>query len=510
YGVHIAGGATSGAHDLGNGNTIEDAEIFGNSRGVQVQGNVTNTRMSRLHIHHNNVWDAIKLETYPLDTRITDTVVEYSHLHDNRNGIFEAGGAERTWIHDNEINNNGASKFEHGLYLKGFEGLIQDNKIHHNSGHGIHLWAAPRGSDARHYIVERNDVYANGISQTYPNQQCTTSPRSTSYQGAGISVGGTPGEFYPPGDGLPRNVEVRYNSVHHNIGPGLYYLVDSCTRTDDGNVFHHNTVYDNVDSQLILVGAAGTKVRIKNNVLSAKTGLLVLTSQTNLAPNALNGNLYEQPGAGAATALFSWNWLPYSFNQLRSTGVLQDQLCGTTSAGDPSAIVDWLSRWSTEVRLVDRSMALWNEPAPTHNGDPHLRVGSDARSGGICCPESNGGTDIDGETVYSCATQGCQVDAAAGVGADFQLDSDGDGTADRYDCAPANSTDASLCDGDADPDPNEEVCAVDYPGAPYDRSVFDGQLTEICDGKDDDCDGQALEEHDDDADGFFDACGGDC
>ena len=512
-GVLISGPSSGSAYGIGN--AVEDSEIFGNSRGVRLSGNVSDTRLSRLEIHHNSLYDGLKLDAYPAGTRILNTVLEHSHLHHNVGGILEIGGGERTWIHHNEIDNNGRSKYDHGLYMKGFEGLIQDNRIHHNSGHGITLWAAPRGSDTRHYIVERNDVYANGIPLPYPTTQCGSS-EFTRYVGAGISIGGTPGEASPPGDGLPHKVEVRYNNVHHNVGPGLYYLVNSCTASDDGNVFHHNTVYDNV-GELVLVRAAGTKLRVKDNIFSAPSGRLVEVGASNLAADALNGNLYEQPGATADTDLFLWNGFLYSFNEIRSPGVLQDPTCGTTTTGSPRATLDALSRWTADVRFVDRTMSLWSDTLLTHNGDFHLRVGSDARTNGICCPESAAGTDIDGEAVQACTAQQCVVDAAAGVGADFYLDTDVDGVADRYDCAMSIPPVGEICDGDEYTQLVEEVyCApAAYPSAPYDPAIFPpfSGVGEICDGKDNDCDpatSPAGGEVDADGDGVFAGCGGDC
>jgi len=92
------------------------------------------------------------------------------------------------------------------------------------------------------------------------------------------------------------------------------------------------------------------------------------------------------------------------------------------------------------------------------------------------------------------------------IGADAYPDSDGDGVTDRYDCAPTNAGDAGICDADGyDPGTAESACSA-YPGASYDPSVHPG-ASEVCDGKDDNCDNQFLVggETDNDRDGFFTA-----
>src|SRR6266446_3788244 len=91
-GFRIAGGSTGiyidgakpGRSDSGTDVVVEDAEVFGNATGVMLQKNCANVRLTRLDIHHNTPHDGLKIDTsYP--GRITDTLIEDSHIHHNHN-----------------------------------------------------------------------------------------------------------------------------------------------------------------------------------------------------------------------------------------------------------------------------------------------------------------------------------------------------------------------------------------------------------------------------------------
>jgi hypothetical protein len=145
-------------------------------------------------------------------------------------------------------------------------------------------------------------------------------------------------------------------------------------------------------------------------------------------------------------------------------------------------------------------MKIWtNDPfSASYNGNFHLAPGSPGIIGGVCCPETTGGSDIDGETGWCAAS--C-ASASTGVGADYFRDTDNDGIANRYDCDPDSSGSATVCEGDAYTASQEAACS--FPGA-YDYYVNPG-AAEICDGKDNNCDGFKLSGGEDDADldGYF-------
>ncbi|MGH9257041.1 MAG: right-handed parallel beta-helix repeat-containing protein, partial [Vicinamibacterales bacterium] len=311
--------------------------------------------------------------------------------------------------------------------------LLQYNKIHHNAGYGLHFWAAPRGTATRHYIAEGNEVFGNG---------------------GGVVVGGTPNEASPPGDGLPHYVEVRYNVVHHNIIVGLNYLGFGCHPASNDNLFHHNTVYLNGQTQLNIIGASGTSVQVKNNIIYGRPypdyRILVFLGNSNLASEALDGNIYFMEGAGPATTpgpfWFRCTGTPqvdsyYSFDQMRSTGIVQDNSCNPASTcGSSTAIMDSRSRWIDPL-VVDPTTSLWTSPIGATRGDFHLRRGSPAAGGGVCCDVANSGLDIDGDAVPSCAPVTCDASVSGvSVGADYPLDDNADGIANRFECSPPDGT----------------------------------------------------------------------
>ena len=348
-GIYIDG-AKPDHHDAGTGVVVEDAEVFGNATGVLVQKACAGTRLSRLDIHHNTPHDGLKIDTaYP--GRITDTIVEDSHVHHNRNQGIGEGNAEHTIIRNCEVDNNGTDGQTHGFYMKGFEGLIQNNKVHDNSGYGIHLWAAPRGTAARHYIVENNDAYANGSG--------------------GIVLGGNPGEAapappLPPGDGLPHYVEIRNNRLHDNRSAGFVYYGSRCDDSANDNSFHDNTVYDNGAIALLISSlhndAAATRLTLKDNVFLGRPytdgAVLALLINTSLDPGTLDGNTFYVPGASPSTpGLFRWlcngcrtppaTEIRYSFDQFRDPGVRRVMMRRPEpSCGSPVTFeLDERSKW---------------------------------------------------------------------------------------------------------------------------------------------------------------------
>ncbi|PYT11228.1 MAG: hypothetical protein DMF51_16085 [Acidobacteria bacterium] len=529
-------GQLSGAvYLIGSNNTFAQGDISYNHRGIVIPGpppppntpcsqiplatSPTGNRFDGVDVHHNDPFEGIKLEAG------SNTIIENSHVHHNAgSGIVEF--AIGSIIRGCEIDNNGRdTAYEHGIYVKGKDGRIQYNKVHNNKAFGIHLWAAPYGSDSGHrYIVERNDIYDNGGTRSFPVDDQCASDRFLRTTGAGMVLGGDPGEANCPNDGLPHNVEIRYNLIHHNLGGFLYE--SGCGQSDNGNLFHHNTIVMNTYDQISLVGTDQNRIGLYDNIIigSDPTHNLVSTYGSDLAPDQLNGNLYYQAGATQSTRLINWNASSYSFDDLRSPnpGVGQNSDCsqGATCCTDgatcnpivPCSVgstcfqghcymsfsrMDGASLWSQDANLADPKVDRWTAQYPgflqgplvsDRFGDYHLRQGSAAICGGVCVSTS-GSTDIDGDPVLQCNRPGC-TPASDGMVADYYLDGNSNGIADQY----------------------EQCVSPATGGAAYDRAVFPGNpAVEVCDGKDTNCDNAFFNggEVDADGDGYYanPACG---
>lgn len=468
-----------------SGNTFSGIDMHGNAGGITLGGG-ENTTIDKCHIHHNSF-----------------------------NGVLEGNYAANTRIQYSEIDHNITA-----MYLKGKRidvpaplGTIHGNSVHNNSGWGIHLWAAPQGTPTQHYVVENNDVYQNG---------------------GGIVLGG------PNDDNLcierPQYSEVRYNLVHQNFGNGMAYASGTCAAsagcsgpdTDIGNSFHHNTIYANGgEFQITVSYAKDDRISIRNNLVigNPTQSILVLVDKSALSLNSFDGNVYYRPGGASGGTAFLWNSLQYSFDQIHASGVTQHLdpnptiACVDAVGGVPCAppqectAMDSHSAWSSQVSLVDPTPKAWNAPYKSlcpaegglcvhdRQGDYHLKVDPTGITGGVCCAGNNGGQDIDNESATACTPSDCSG-TGDGVGADFYPDADSDGVADLFDCGAT----AGICDLDLfdPPTGSESMCSAN-PSAVYDPSVYPGAL-EVCDGKDNDCDGGS--EVDADLDGFFPGCPG--
>jgi parallel beta-helix repeat protein len=513
----VTGNGGTGIYVTGSGNIIAGSEISKNPAGIKVQSapngpSPTGNEFSDLDIHGSDPFDCIQLNDG------TDTTFTRVHVHHSVGGIVESPQAKRTTIEDSEIDHIWGND-SHGLYLLGFESIIRRNRIHHVQAYGLHLWSAPWGSSTRHYVVEGNDVYANAVGVELGGSSV---PVPDPLPDCETVVEGSPSWDYCRS--FPRYVEIRYNVIHHNRTRGMFYDGQDCIQRDRDNSVHHNTFYANGAEQIYIrggirppTGSTADPVTFKNNIIVGPNvptpPFLVTVENSRLRPSNFDGNLYFTPGPfNADSLLFNWNGASYSLHTIQTTGVTQVDTCQNPDPPPTNVVMDARSAWSTNLRFVDPTMSRWSsDPAEAGRGDFHLRRGSDGISGGVCCPESNGGADIDGELVLFCLPQSCNANVSVvGIGADRIVDANADGVADRYDCTPANGT---VCDTDLYTESQEATCVSQgYPGAPYDPNVYPGH-PEICDGKDNDCDGSASfsgGEVDADLDGYFESCGMDC
>jgi hypothetical protein len=496
------------------GDIIKNCEIFGMGDHVNVNNGgsgivtrpIAGTTNLNLSLTNNNVHDNTALGIDIVGPGVTvsggqvqsslhgiwlegaNNIVDGVHIHHNLdNGILEPHDTGLNNIVRNcEIDNNGRDfRYSHGLYMSGVGSLIQNNRIHHNGGYGIHLYPTPQN-----YTVERNEIFANGEPWYLPNDYTCSCALFCRPWAGGIVVS--------VGLGVAANNVVRYNVIHHNLTLGVQFYGDS-TGTTSGNVFHHNTIYGNRYGQVAIADVVNN-LSFKNNIVvgsdldtTSAYHYLMSVSNSTMGAGDLDGNLFFH-GVGSDKLLFYFNNAanPYTFAQWQA-----------------NSLQDAHSVWSATANFVDPDMSPLNERGKPSNGDYHLRIGSSAISGVCCVSGTTGSLDVDSEQPSTCSPANCSG-TGNGIGADYYKDTDHDGTADLYDCAPTNASDASLCDGDQRTQTFEQSKCT-HPGAAYLASIYPKQgnnpgAPEVCDGNDNDCIGGVTTEVDADEDGFL-TCG---
>ncbi len=355
----------------GSDDRLEDLDVGGFRLGITMQYPAADNVIAGSEIHDNEPHWGIGVEG------TTNLLIEQTRIHHNgASGVLagaykDAGGGKYveaigTTIRNSEIDNNGRTRFSHGLYMKDKEGLIQNNRIHHNAGYGLHLWAAPQGSAGKPYVVERNDVYGNGFNLTFPKACDNLDDRFPRFQGGGVVLGGTPGESPLAGHperGFPKAVEIRDNRIHDNIGAGFTYLIASCGGPDASNTFHDNTVDANEGPPIALMRATGSRIRIWNNILRTRDSgqYLVQAHASNLAEGALDGAMVS----GSAT--IAWNDRTYSLDQVRHEGVRQNRGCGAAAESDPRTTI--LGHATVESAGTSASADIDRDGTPSAGGD---------------------------------------------------------------------------------------------------------------------------------------------
>jgi len=458
-----------GVRLTGSSDSVSDCEIARHQRGVHVLAGAAENRLARLDIHHNRPFEGLKVE------QSAGLAVEACRIHHNDGcGILETGPSERLTIHASEIDDNGTIA-EHGLYLKGSLGSIVGNRVHHNAGYGIHLWAAPIGTADRPYLVESNDVFLNGRRESLPRSCAKLDDRMEVFYAGGIVLGGNPRESANPADpsrGLPRHVVVRKNLVHHNLGLGFGYRVPSCDGADGDNFLQDNVISRNTNAQIVLVGASGSRLVLRHNVVMAGAGrdtwppTLIQAVSSRLSEGALDANVYFEPGRGPKAQMFSWNELPYAYGALQAGDVRQESACAPTGPADPKTSVD---RGSAFRQPDDRELAAATMGIPIRIGegrepDPwgeSFLAGADTGCGGSDPRVFPGAQEVcDG------VLDDRPPDCSAGPVPADEVDADHDG---YFACQ--GRCNVRLCDCD------DHDCEV-HPGA-----------KELCNGRDDNCDG---------------------
>lgn len=87
-------------------------------------------------------------------------VVRNCWIHEAKNQGLSSHGYTNNIFENNLIENNGTdSRFDHGIYVGGYNSIIRNNVVRNNAGYGIHLWPS-----ISNFLVYNNLVYKTGTN----------------------------------------------------------------------------------------------------------------------------------------------------------------------------------------------------------------------------------------------------------------------------------------------------------------------------------------------------------
>ncbi|HEC76469.1 MAG TPA: hypothetical protein ENI33_04330 [Thermoplasmatales archaeon] len=113
--------------------------------------NIINNTILQNDVHFEGIW--VNDSSYNI---ITNNTIRWNAY----DGIYMDGASSYNFIYNNTIYENGASKKEGGISIRGncFHNIIRKNRIFNNIGNGISFWG-----NSSYVIVEDNEIYNNSI-----------------------------------------------------------------------------------------------------------------------------------------------------------------------------------------------------------------------------------------------------------------------------------------------------------------------------------------------------------
>jgi parallel beta-helix repeat protein len=81
------------------------------------------------------------------------------------NGIFVTEGSDGNEFINLQVHDNGTSDFDHGIYIRSSNNLVENCSIYDNTGWGVHLYSGS-GAGVNNNIIRGNNIYDNGRSGT--------------------------------------------------------------------------------------------------------------------------------------------------------------------------------------------------------------------------------------------------------------------------------------------------------------------------------------------------------
>ena len=180
------------------------------------------------------VYDAVKLNGTSHHIRIQNGAI----YNGTRQGVNIQDSAYGHEIVNMNIDGNGSSALDHGVYIATRDNLIDGSRIHGSSGYGVHVYnegcACANGN-----VVRNNRIYANGVRA----------------EGYGLVLGSGVGN-------------IAYNNLIYGNRGGVQVAhgVPSATK------ILNNTIYDSGNWGGLIVQAEAVATQVKNNIIYRRQG----------------------------------------------------------------------------------------------------------------------------------------------------------------------------------------------------------------------------------------------
>jgi len=217
-------------------------------------------------------------------------------------GILVTGGAHSNEFISLAIHDNGTDDFDHGVYIKTENNLVEGSRIYQNAGWGVHVYAL-EGPTAHHNVIRNNQIFDN----------------------ARVGARG-PGILLSSGTG---------NMAYNNLIWGNRGGVDIAYGASHTKVYH-NVVYGN-GSYGIRLRPRAMRTVVQNNIVYQNVGLPIFDNGVgtvqdhnllNRDPHFVNATGHDfrlQPSSPAINAGVTVSWVTTDYEGTpRPQGVAHD------------------------------------------------------------------------------------------------------------------------------------------------------------------------------------------
>lgn len=153
-----------------------------------------------------------------------------------------------------DAHHNGIDPSDHGYYLATSGNLVRNGKVHHNSGHGVHIYTGNVSVTADNNTIDGNDIYSNAVLS-----------------------GSAPGILldYGTGNRAINNI-VRGNKNGIHVGN---HWTSGFSAT--GTKVYNNTIYANLPGVGLNIAPSASQTEVKNNIIY-KNGSTILNTGSNV------------------------------------------------------------------------------------------------------------------------------------------------------------------------------------------------------------------------------------